>query len=45
MKCMMNECPGYEAGGYCTIYDIHVNSGDDCPIEDEYTENEEDEDE
>ena len=46
MKCRMIDCAEYEpcigfSEGYCTIYDIHVSSGDDCPIEDEYTENEE----
>ena len=46
MKCRMIDCAEYEpcigfSEGYCTIYDIHVSSGDDCPIEDEYTEDEE----
>lgn len=38
MKCMMNECPGYEAGGYCSIYYVHIEYDDDCPADDEYEE-------
>jgi len=43
MKCMMNECPGYEMnagfiGGYCNVYDVHIGHGDDCPMDDEYEE-------
>ena len=43
MKCMMNECPGYEThagiiGGYCSVYDVHIGHGDDCPMDDEYEE-------
>lgn len=43
MKCMMNECPGYEThaeiiGGYCSVYDVHIGHGDDCPADDEYEE-------
>ena len=46
MKCRTDDCHEYEhcigfVDGYCNIYGVHVNKGNDCPSENEYEEDEE----